>query len=163
MQRRLQEIQLRKQMSHSLNAISKQIKHQQAEKALHESRERAPLQSSNGNISPEIVCPRRREKHESAERPDHMGEKQEDWMKKTRVFTGTPTPPDDEDTPSVGGDPTETHTQADAQAALPTPLTLEAQGTDANDWSSSISQPAGEADADDSVSVATSDWVPAVP
>ena len=81
------------------------------------------------------------------------------------VFSGTPTPLDDGDTPSVGGAPTVVQTQADATAALLESPTLEAQGTDANDWSSTTSQAAGEADADDSVSVTMMEYIvpPPVP
>ena len=145
--RRLQEIQRMKQVSHPHKAVAEQ----------------APPQSSNGNISPEMVCTHCRGAHESEECPEDTEKKQEERMRLGPVFSGTPTPPDDEDTPSVGGAPTVMQIQADATAALPESPTLEAQGTDANDWSSTTSQAAGEADADDSVSVTMMEYIVPLP
>ena len=166
LQKRLQEIQLKKQMSHAYKAITEQTEQQQAEKALQEPPDQAPLQSSTGNISPEVVCSHCRVPHEGAKGPNCVGEVQEGLpiSAAAPAVAGTPTPPDDEDTPSVGGAPTETHIQADAPAASLTSLAVEAHGTDANDWSSSVSQPTGEADADDIASIAMSEYVvPTVP
>ena len=134
LQKRLQEIQLKKQMPHACKAITGQIEHQQAEKGFQGHPGQAPLQTSTGNTSPGEVLPR------GAAAP---------------AIAGTPTPP--EDTPSEGGAPREAHVQADAPTASLMSLAVRAHATEAYDCSSGVSQPTGEADADDIASIAMSD------
>ena len=132
LQKRLQEIQLKKQMPQACKAATGQIE-QQAERGLQGHPEQAPLQNLTGNTSPEEVLPRR------AAAP---------------AVAKTPTPP--EDTPSEGGAPREAHVQADAPTASLMSLAVRAHATEANDWSSGVSQPTGEPDADEIASVAVS-------
>ena len=147
-------------MPYACKTITGQIEHQQAEKGLQGLPEQAPLQTSTANTSPEAACPHCGVPHEGAKCPNCVGMQEVLPISAAApAVAGTPAPPDDEDTPSVGGAPTEAHVRADAPTASLMSLAVEAYVTEANEWSSSVSLPTGEADADEVASIAMSEYV----